>query len=352
MILEHVDGLYFDRKQATKIPTQLLIDDTGCASLTNKLGKPVRFSSIHISDRIGDSTRFLTLPNHELFETDNNDAIDRLLSRYGSSVKNTTIETKYVFRVVALALVLFSSWSFIHYGIPAASYKVAMMTPVDMLIEEGQSALKRLDEHHFSASSIEDKRQIEITEKFKNLLPENQQQYAYQLHFRAAEKIGANAFALPSGDILVTDALINLAQNDDEIISILLHEIAHVELRHSVQSVVQTSTLLLGVVILTGDITSLSTILFAIPALLLDTGYSRRMEEQADSYSLEHMTKLNIDPIHFANIMLNISDSHKKIAQSESSYWSSHPPTNERIGKFKVASQNFRKKVELINTAE
>jgi Zn-dependent protease with chaperone function len=146
--------------------------------------------------------------------------------------------------------------------------------------------------------------------------------------------------------------LINLAQNDDEIVSILLHEIAHVELRHTVQSVVQTSTLLLGVVVLTGDVTSLSTVLFAIPALLLDSGYSRRMEEQADAYSLDHMMLLNIDPIHFANIMLKISDSHKKIAESESSYWSSHPPTNERIGKFKVASREYNEKVEIKDSAE
>lgn len=352
MISEQVDGLYFDRKQAARIPTQLLIDDTGCASLAIKLGKPVQFSSIQVSDRIGDSTRFLTLPNDELFETDNNDAIDRLLARYGSSTKQSAVEFKYFFHVTALVFVLLSSWSFIHYGIPAASYKVAMMTPADMLIEEGQSAFKRLDENHFSVSEIDEKRQAEITQKFNELLPEGHQQYAYQLHFRSAEEIGANAFALPSGDVVVTDGLINLAQNDDEIVSILLHEIAHVELRHTVQSVVQTSTLLLGVVVLTGDITSLSTILFAIPALLLDTGYSRRMEEQADTYSLDHMTVLNIDPIHFANIMLKISDSHKKIAESESSYWSSHPPTNERIGKFKVASREYNKNIEIEDTAQ
>ena len=352
MISEQVDGLYFDRKQAAKIPTQLLIDDTGCASLTIKLGKPVQFSSIQVSDRIGDSTRFLTLPNDELFETDNNDAIDRLLARYGSSVKRSNSEFKYFFYVATLLLVLLSCWSFIHYAIPATSYKVAMMAPVDMLIEEGQAAFKRLDENHFSSSEIDAKRQAEIIEKFNELLPEGHQQYAYKLHFRASEDIGANAFALPSGDVVITDALINLAQNDDEIISILLHEIAHVELRHTVQSVVQTSTLLLGVVVLTGDVTSLSTVLFAIPALLLDSGYSRRMEEQADAYSLDHMMLLNIDPIHFANIMLKISDSHKKIAESESSYWSSHPPTNERIGKFKVASREYNERVEIKGSAE
>lgn len=352
MISEQVDGLYFDRKQAAKVPTQLLIDDTGCASLASQLGKPIQFSSIQVSSRIGNSTRFLTLPNDELFETDNNDAIDRLLARYGSSVKKSTIELKYLLRMAALAFVLLGSWSFIHYGIPAASYKVAMMAPSDMLIEEGQSAFQRIDDNHFSASEIEEKRQNEITDKFNQLLPSNHEQYAYQLHFRSAEKIGANAFALPSGDVVVTDSLIKLAKNDDEIVSILLHEIAHVELRHSVQSIVQTSTLVLGVVVLTGDITSLSTILFAIPALLLDTGYSRRMEEQADSYSLEHMTALSIDPIHFANIMLRISDSHKSIGDFESSYWSSHPPTNERIGKFKVASREYREKADKESAAK
>jgi|GEM_PF-1479320 len=55
----------------------------------------------------------------------------------------------------------------------------------------------------------------------------------YQLRFR--EMPGwdddtqiANAFALPSGDILVTDRLMEMAGKPEELDAILLHEIGHV----------------------------------------------------------------------------------------------------------------------------
>ena len=52
--------------------------------------------------------------------------------------------------------------------------------------------------------------------------------HVYQLEFRHGGYIDANAFALPSGIIVMTDELVELAKSDDELISVLAHEIGHV----------------------------------------------------------------------------------------------------------------------------
>ncbi|GAA3928538.1 M48 family metallopeptidase [Litoribacillus peritrichatus] len=339
--MERIQGLHFDAKKAKKRATHLEVDSEGNARLElQPAGKTVLFQKLEISDRIGNSTRFLTFPNGDLFETDNNDQVDQLITEFGQAGPPGFLQQLPLLRIGLLILVLLLSWLLIRFAIPSASYKVAMMVPTEVLIEHGQQAFKQFDEDHFEPSELSEERQQELTDKFQSILPEDSDKFAYKLHFRASEHIGANAFALPSGDVVITDELVELAESDDEITSIMLHEIAHVELRHSFQSVVRTSTMILGVVVLTGDLTSLNALVFAIPALLLNTGYSRNMEAEADDYSLEQMKAMGIDPQNFATIMTKLAED--KPEASGSGYWSSHPPTENRIAKFEQASQEMK----------
>lgn len=361
MMIE-INGLVFNEKLQSKMPAKLLVDEQGNASLSTQQKNSCQVCQLSISPRIKDSTRFITLRNDRLFESTDNDAIDNMLKRFANQKETVTINPKYPVIMIVLAAFLFGSWSLIHYGLPSLSHYVAMKVPAPVLVEQGQLAFESMDVSHFSASELSEKRQAELTESFKKLLPPSAESYEYQLHFRKSDAIGANAFALPSGDIIITDDLVNLAATDDEINAVLLHEIAHVELRHSVQSVVQTSILLLGVVVVTGDVASLSTVLFAIPALLLESGYSRNMELESDDYSLAYMVEHQVDPIAFSNILTKIIDSHLASKDADSTdennnaesnndegsdksqfdYWASHPPSDQRIERFRLESKKYQ----------
>ncbi len=61
------------------------------------------------------------------------------------------------------------------------------------------------------------------------------------VEFRASPIIGANAFALPGGIVIVTDQLMQLAEHDDEILAVLAHEIGHVKHRHVLRGLPQDS---------------------------------------------------------------------------------------------------------------
>ena len=58
--------------------------------------------------------------------------------------------------------------------------------------------------------------------------------YKYEILFRSGRGM-ANAFALPAGQIIMTDELVELAENDDQIYAGLLHEMGHVEMKHGIR---------------------------------------------------------------------------------------------------------------------
>ena len=51
--------------------------------------------------------------------------------------------------------------------------------------------------------------------------------------------MGANALAFPGGPVVVTDELVLLLQQDDLILSVIAHEFAHIQERHSLQHIVE-----------------------------------------------------------------------------------------------------------------
>jgi len=55
-------------------------------------------------------------------------------------------------------------------------------------------------------------------------------------HFLLLETTEINAFAAPGGLILVTRGLVQCTSNEDELAAVLAHEIAHVQLRHGIES--------------------------------------------------------------------------------------------------------------------
>ena len=89
--------------------------------------------------------------------------------------------------------------------------------------------------------------------------------------------------ALPSGTLIVTDAFVMLAANDDEIVSVLAHEAGHVEHHHGLRLVFQNSVVALVITWLVGDV---STLLAAAPTALLQAKYSRDFERDADAYAV------------------------------------------------------------------
>jgi Zn-dependent protease with chaperone function len=183
--------------------------------------------------------------------------------------------------MACLVLVLFA---LIYYAIPHVSSRVARVIPPEVTASASKNTLKIFDARFFKPTGLTAGRQDEITGLFTSIARRIDPDGAagYSLEFRMGNKIGANAFALPSGIVIVTDELISLSESDDELAAIFAHEIAHVKMRHAVRNILQSTGVLFLISLLAGDVTSITNFAAFLPTLLIESGYSREFEREAD----------------------------------------------------------------------
>ncbi len=304
-------------------------------------------NNIEISPRLADTPRTFTFPDGSLFETTQNNEIDQYL-KVNKSANSLgwihTLESKLVYVLLSLALVSLFSWGFIKYGVPGIADVTAKVLPVEVNQYLGKGTLTLLDKSYFAASELSVKRQLELTSKF-NRYANEYEELDINVIFRHGGEIGANAFALPDGHIVFTDEMVELAEDDQELIAIFGHEIGHLERRHLLRRVIQDSLLASLVVLITGDISYASSVVIALPVLLLELSYSRNFEEEADRFSLQFLNTHDIPRHYFADIMLRMSQQADKkdkpkepkgsnVESGFTKYLSTHPVTEERIKPF------------------
>jgi predicted Zn-dependent protease len=203
----------------------------------------------------------------------------------------------------------------------------------------GQQALVWLDNRGlFRQTGIDLNRQKDILDGFDRLRSDLPLRGHYKLEFRNAPAFGANAFALPGGTIVITDNMVKLAQSPEEALAVLAHEIGHVELRHTLRSVLQNSAVAILAATITSDAASLSVAVAGLPVLLVNTKYSRDFESAADEYAFTLLKEKGYSPAAFASIMERLSKGHSEV-ENKLAYISSHPVTAERIKRARAAAQ-------------
>jgi len=340
-----IAGLLYDGQSSRQIAAQLHLNTDNQLYLETPEGRSsVAFSDIDISPRIGNTPRFIDLSEGRRFETADNDAIDLLETKIPNSgslqwVHHLESRLKYV--LATLVFVIVFSWGFIQFGIPALSKTIAFILPTGVSQSIGQGTLELLDEWAFSESELAETRRQELRKKMLTVLPTNTG-YTFDLQFRKGNAFGANAFALPDGTIVFTDEIIALSENDDELITVMAHEVGHVVHRHNLRRLVQDSSLAIVLVAVTGDVSTTSSLLLALPTLMVEASYSQVFEIEADSYALNYIQEQDMDGSHFVNLMSRLENQHNEdeapADKSESNrildYFSSHPPTKERIKRF------------------
>jgi len=212
--------------------------------------------------------------------------------------------------------------------LPAVSKWAAHRAPVSVAERIGSEALSMLEGRFFRESTLSAERREAIEAGFERLLGGHDTEFRYRLRFWRSRALGANAFALPSGDIVLLDGLVKAAEHDEEILGVLAHEIGHVELRHGLQSLLNRSAIAAFLTLATGDFGSLAGAAAALPALLVESGYARRFEAEADAFARELMLARGMDPGRLAALLRRLSGGEGGLAVR---YLSTHPPTPERV---------------------
>ena len=337
-------GKYYSGSDSSVVEAEFIVDEAGLLSSPDALFEPISLTGVSISPRIGNSARYIKLTNGGKIESLDNEPIARIESQFlgVSSGIAHKLESNIKFVVIAVIVLLVGLYGFFNYGIPAASGYITKALPVSLDDRLGGELLQQLDDLVFEPSELTGQRQQELQRLFATLVSGLEREFTLQ--FRSSEVVGANAFALPDAQIVFTDQLVNLADNDDMLLGIMLHEIGHVNFRHSMQAVVRQAGVSVALVVLTGDVSSIATtLLVLLPTFMIQSQYSREFEFQSDGYALEQMLARGIDTNNFADIMEKMSaqslgeDDGEVRDEEASAYFSTHPATAQRITRFREA---------------
>jgi Zn-dependent protease with chaperone function len=240
--------------------------------------------------------------------------------------------------LTALAATALVVLLFVRFGVPALAKRAAMALPAATETNMGRESLATLDKILMKPSKLDKQRQAELTTLFRRVAGPGGATAGYRLEFRSCLPIGANAFALPSGIVVMTDDLVSLAKHDDEIAAIFAHELGHVRGRHIMRHVMQSSVAGLIVATLTGDLVSITSLAATLPTVMVDASFSREFEREADAAAIAWMKSAGVPPRRYAEILgrlqaqLDVRQGAQISGSSKTrNYLSSHPDTGDRI---------------------
>ncbi|MDO5691663.1 MAG: M48 family metallopeptidase [Pseudomonadota bacterium] len=224
------------------------------------------------------------------------------------------MQTRLPVLLAVLVLAGAGVWAFYRWGTPWAATQLTRHVPLSWELRLTEQAMQEIDGRHLKPSKLPAARQAELRTGFDQLValigPELRRYPAYnprlKLEFRSG--MGANAFALPGGTIVMTDAMVEKARQipntgDHALLGVLAHEIGHVQHRHTTRMVVEQGVLNIGLGLALGDV---STLVSSGASLLTGLAYRRNHEAESDCYAAAMMRKAGLPTAPMADLLLGI----------------------------------------------
>jgi predicted Zn-dependent protease len=333
------DAVYFDGRSSARRPVHVQGDEQRLVISGADVSAVVPRAEARWQPPVTGKRHAVRLPSGAQLQTEDGEALARLFpgeARTEGWLR--TLESRWTYALASVAVIaLFAAWTLV-YGVPLAARHIAEYLPPGIEKEVGRQTLAALDQF-CSKSALSQGRQDQIRERLATLTLGLASAARYTLEFRSCGmQIGPNAFALPGATLVVTDDLVTLAQNDGELSSVLAHEVGHVLYKHSMRQGLQAAGVAALVTALAGDAVTITGLAVAIPTVLLETGYSRQFEEEADDFAFRRMKEVGLSPRYFADMMKRLEE-HEQRSQgtkvkgedSLNDYLSTHPPTQKRI---------------------
>ena len=141
-----------------------------------------------------------------------------------------------------------------------------------------------------------------------------------------------NAVALPGGQVLLFDGLVQDAESPEELAGVLGHEVGHVRERHVMTAILRQFGLS---ILLSGANTTVGDTAFGLAAM----GYSRDAEREADQYARDRMAESNVSPLGAAEFFERIGGDSEGEQNAVIGWVSSHPDPRERAKAYRAAGK-------------
>lgn len=255
--------------------------------------------------------------------------------------------------IIGAAIVLFSVVSFMNKGEinPVTGKKQRVDMSIQEEINNGIQSVPQMgpQSRNLRAQQHVDEIGFRLVNELKQLLYTEkgiELPYPFEFHLLAKQEI--NAFALPGGQVFLTETLYRALegtpeQHDARIAGVLGHEIGHVIERHSSERMAK-GNLISGIVgaagVAGGDMSGRSAAAYV--GNIINMKYGRGDELESDEWGIELMMLADYDP----NYLLDVMEVLRRTGGAGPEFLSTHPSSDTRIEAIKKIIEKNRIKIE------
>lgn len=138
-----------------------------------------------------------------------------------------------------------------------------------------------------------------------------------------------NAFALPNGHLILNTGLITHVNNQEELIGVISHELAHIQLNHIMKKLIKELGLSFIITMTSGN--AGTEVLKETVKLLSSTAFDRNLETEADINAIKYMINAKINPEPFADFLYKLDEKNTNADAIDHLSWiSTHPDSKDR----------------------
>ncbi|MGA1537929.1 MAG: M48 family metallopeptidase [bacterium] len=303
-------------------------------SNSEEINLEVRRDEMVIQAPVGSLPYKILLAEGHLFEAENNQETKKFLEfceKPNAESWLSYLEQKKIVILVGIMLLAGLVITVPKYGLPWMGDQVAHWIPQSWLMMAGDETLEILDESFFSPSELAPQDQDQFTKEFNRMASLVLKDQTARLVFRQSEEIGPNAFALPGGLVVLTDELVEIAEDQAGVIGVLAHELGHVQLKHPARRLVRSLMALALVSLIFDDAATFAEELAAISGSLISLAYTREFEEEADRAGKEILIGAGLSPIPLANLLRKLRDGCEENCSQLPEWLTTHPSVPSRI---------------------
>ena len=251
------------------------------------------------------------------------------------------IPPRVIIGLVIAAISLFSYFASSSYN-PITDQKQHVSISKEQEIALGLQAKPSM-ERQYGGESRDPRKQALVKEVGTEIVSKSdasRTDYRYDFHL-LADPSTINAFALPGGQVFITEGLFKHLKTRGQLASVLSHEVGHVAARHSAQHLAKqrlTQGLTGATVIATYDPDNPSSRASAQVAMmvgqLVNLKFNRNDELEADKLGVRFAVDAGYDPRSMIKVMEILRDQSRS---RQPEFFSTHPNPENRIEKINAA---------------